>query len=80
MVKEEGRDTYLLAVKLLKNVVSVIRAVVITDARVIPTHNEMCAPVVFAYQRVEDGFTRASVAHGSGQHREQSTRCRVVVL
>src|SRR5260370_7909226 len=68
MIEEHRRDAQFSRIELRKDVVSVIRAIVVAYTCVIAPHDEMRATIVLAHERVEDGFTRTGIAHGGRQH------------
>ena len=63
MFKLHGCDSNQSRIKLIKNMLRVKGSVVISHTRMIASNNEMRTAVVFANQCVEDGFTRACIAH-----------------
>src|SRR5712692_250921 len=80
VVKEHGGDAKLCRVELRKDVVSIIRAIVVANTGMVATDDERRAAVVLAHQSMEDGFSRTSIAHGGGQHPKHDTIGRIIVL
>src|SRR5689334_6741525 len=80
VVEEDRSDSQFSSIKIGEDELSIVGAVIVTNASVIATNDEVRAAVVFAHDGVEDGFTRASIAHGSGEHAKNDPIRRIVVL
>src|ERR687886_129967 len=50
--------------KLIKDVLSIIGAVIVTDACMVAPNNEVSTAIILANQGVENRFSRPSIAHG----------------
>src|SRR5258706_2641264 len=64
--------------KLVEDVMCIIRTVVVTDSRMVAPNNEMRAPIIFTHQRVEDGFAWSGISHRGRQDRNDPT-CRRIL-
>ena len=80
VVEEQRRDAERGGIELVENIVSVERAVVISDARVVAADDEVRAAVIFAHDRMEDRLRRAGVAHRRRQHAEQRAVRRIIIF
>ena len=63
VIEEQWRDPDLLSRELVKDVVSIVAAVVAPHARMISSHDEVRAPVVPADEGVENRLPRPRVSH-----------------
>ena len=59
---------------------SVIGAIVVSYTGMIATDDKVGAPIILAHQGMEDGFTRASITHGSRKHTHNDAISGIVVL
>src|SRR5712692_1303095 len=80
MIEEHGRDAKLRGIEVREDMMRIIRAIVITDACMVTPDNEMRTSIVLAHERVENGFTRASIAHSSRQYAKNHAIRRIVVF
>ena len=79
MIEEHGRDAKLGGIKVREYIMRIIRAIIVAYACVVAPDDEMRTAVVLAHQRVENGFTRASIAHSGRQHAKNHAIRRIVV-
>src|SRR5206468_6379086 len=64
----------------VENALRVVRAVVGPDPRVVAAHDEMSAPVILAYERVEHGLARTRVSPRGREDGRQHAIRRIVTL
>ena len=80
MLELQRRDPDLLRIELFEDLLRLVRAVVVPDARVIASDDEVSAAVVAPHDRVENGLARPRVAHRCRKHGEQYAIRGVVAL
>src|SRR5256885_493520 len=80
MVEEHRRNPQLRGIEIGEDIMGIIGAVVVPDASMITSHNEMRAAVVLAHQSMENSFPWTSIAHRSGQHTQNHAICRIIAL
>src|SRR5579884_184309 len=80
MIEAHRRDAQFRRVELGKDALGIEGTVVVANASMIASDDEMRAAVILAHQGVEDGFARPRVPHGGGEHSQNHAIRRVVVL
>ena len=80
MIKEHRDDAQLCRIELGKDVVRIIRSIIVADAGMVATDDEMRATIILAHQRVENGLARTSVAHRGRQYPEYDPVFWIVML
>src|SRR5258708_9846726 len=78
VIEEQWRYAEFFRLKLVEDVMSIIRTVVVADSRMVAPNNEMRAPIIFTDQRVEDRFAWSGIAH-RGRPDRKDPACRLTV-
>ncbi len=79
MLEQEWRDANLCRLELVEDFLRVVRAIVLADARVIASDDDVCAAIVLAADRVKDRFARTGVPHRRRKHAEDHAVGRIVI-
>ena len=79
VLEPEGDDADVLRRELVKDVLGIVGAIVLTHAGVIAPDDEVGAAVVLAGDGVEDGLAGTRVPHGGGEHAQDDPLGGVVV-
>src|SRR3972149_9150969 len=66
--------------KLVKNIVGIKGSIIIADACMVSSHDEMGAPVVFSCNGVEYGLPWAGIPHGCRKDSEHCPIFRIVIF
>src|SRR6266566_5170633 len=80
VLEEHRLDIELVRLEVVEDQLRVIRAVVVADARVVATDNEVRAAVVLPADRMPDRLSRTCVAHCGRERRKHDAVLWVVVL
>src|SRR5713226_93560 len=80
MIEEHRRNAKFSGIEFCEDVMRIVCAVVVADAGMVAPDDEMRTAIVLAHQRVENGFARASIAHGGRQYAENHAVRRIVIF
>ena len=80
MIKEERRDTQLLGLKLIKDLVCIIGAVVVPYSGMVPAYYEMRAAKILTHDGMMDCLPRTRISHFGMKCNEHRPVLRVVVF
>src|SRR3972149_7393737 len=80
VVKEHRGDAKFAIFKLVKDIVGIKGPIIIADARMVSSHDEMGAPVVLSCNRKEYGLPWAGISHGCRKDSKHCPVFRIVIL